>query len=193
MRPRSWWTRAAAFKLDIDIRTAESKRSPDGIRMDVVEIAGGYRWNDGDTEVLTFDVDHHPIKPAFGFRINRLGKSVALSGDTRYSENLIRNTRGVDLLIHEVVEATPELKARMPNLQRIAHHTKADEAGRVFTAVAPKLAVYSHLVLLPGITPADLIPLTRATYSGPLRVGEDLMSFHIGDGVTVHEPPGVRP
>jgi hypothetical protein len=32
----------------------------------------------------------------------------------------------------------------------------------------------------------DLIAETRLTYSGPLEVGEDPMSFEIGDTVTVH-------
>jgi hypothetical protein len=46
--------------------------------------------------------------------------------------------------------------------------------------------VYSHIV--PGDT-TDLIPLTRKTYSGPLEVGEDLMTIEIGDRVVVHRSP----
>ncbi|HKO12049.1 MAG TPA: hypothetical protein VJV22_08780 [Acidobacteriaceae bacterium] len=65
----------------------------------------------------------------------------------------------------------------------IGHHTPAEVAGTIFTQVKPKLAVYSHIV--PGST-TDLVPLTRKTYSGPLEVGEDLMSFEIGKSVSVH-------
>jgi ribonuclease Z len=36
---------------------------------------------------------------------------------------------------------------------------------------------------------SDLIPLTRKTYSGPLEVGEDLMSFEIGEKVVVRHAP----
>ena len=43
----------------------------------------------------------------------------------------------------------------------------------------------THVV--PGDTPS-FIPLTRKTYSGPLEVGEDLMSFEIGEKVVVHRP-----
>ena len=32
----------------------------------------------------------------------------------------------------------------------------------------------------------NLVSLTRKTYAGPLEVGEDLMSFEIGQSVTVH-------
>jgi ribonuclease Z len=33
---------------------------------------------------------------------------------------------------------------------------------------------------------ANLVAQTRKTYSGPLEVGEDLMSIDIGDKIEVH-------
>jgi ribonuclease Z len=74
-----------------------------------------------------------------------------------------------------------------------AHHSMtgwpAREAGMVFQRARPKLAAYTHLVFLANewVSPAfaaDLIMETRQSYSGPLVVGEDLMSFEIGE--TVH-------
>jgi len=63
--------------------------------------------------------------------------------------------------------------------------------------VRPRLAVYTHVVLLttdPAFPPpdvAELVTRTRTTYDGPLEVGEDLMSIDIGDEVHVHRyaPP----
>ncbi len=69
----------------------------------------------------------------------------------------------------------------------IEHHTSPEDAGKVFTAVAPKLAVYSHIVPSPT-TAADLIKPTRATYKGRLEVGEDLMVIRIGDRIGVIHP-----
>ena len=68
---------------------------------------------------------------------------------------------------------------------------KRREAGTVFVRTKPKLAAYTHLVFLGNdrISPAtldDLIAETRHTYGGPLEVGEDLMSFEIGETVHVH-------
>jgi len=41
--------------------------------------------------VTAFQVDHGPeIKPAYGYRIDCRGRSVLISGDTRFSENLVR-------------------------------------------------------------------------------------------------------
>src|SRR3979490_3075505 len=76
-------------------------------------------------------------------------------------------------------------------IQRIVgHHTTPSEAGSVFAQTKPKLAAYTHLVLLgtetiPAPTIADIVAETRQAYSGPLVVGEDLMAFEIGETVSV--------
>ncbi len=183
----------AAYTFDIAIRTAESRRSPEGIRVQVVEIDDGFVWSRDDTEVRAFFVDHAPIQPAFGFRLDRAGHSVTLSGDTRYSENLIANARGTDLLIHEVAEAPQRLRLRRAEIPRLAHHTQAADAGRVFAAVSPRLAVYSHLVFMGATGPDELIPLTRETYAGPLLVGRDLMQISVGEQILVDQWPGTAP
>ena len=87
----------------------------------------------------------------------------------------------------------PEL-ASEPFIQRImAHHTTAREAGIIFERAKPKLAAFTHLVFLASeqIRPASvdaLIAETRQTYAGALEVGEDLMSFEIGETVRVRRP-----
>jgi ribonuclease Z len=84
--------------------------------------------------------------------------------------------------------------ASEPYIQRImAHHTTAREAGAIFERAKPKLAAFTHLVFLasertPPASEDELIELTRQTYSGPLEVGEDLLSFEIGETVRVRRP-----
>lgn len=180
---------AKAFSFDLEIRSSEADRDLAGVAFEVVEISAGYEWHQGAAKVITFDVDHSPIEPAFGFRLDYRGRSVVLSGDTRYSESLIDHARGADLLIHEVAEAAEAFKIANPSLPRLVHHTQAVDAGRVFAAVKPKLAVYSHLVMVRGFDPDSLIPLTRETYDGPLVVGHDLMRFVVGDSIEVHSQP----
>ena len=114
-----------------------------------------------------------------------------ISGDTRYDQNVIKYGTGADLLIHEVCVARQELLGNIIVQRIMAHHTDPQEAGHVFSQAKPKLAVYSHFVLLatdstPPITDNDIVVETRKTYDGPLEVGEDLMSFEIGNTVTVH-------
>jgi len=186
-----------AYALDIKIRVADEKLPLCGIAIDVTEFdRDGVVYEKGGVKVIAFEVDHgDAIKPCFGYRFEYGGRAVVLSSDTRYNHNVIKYGAGADLLVHEVASARPELM-REPYIRRIiGHHTTPREAGRVFAQTKPKLAAYTHLVLLgseliPPPTIDDLVAETRQTYSGPLVVGEDLMAFEIDDTVSVrrHRP-----
>jgi ribonuclease Z len=73
----------------------------------------------------------------------------------------------------------------------VGHHTTPEEAGIVFAEINPKLAVYTHLVMLSSAeipeAPLDsLITRTRTNYQGPLVIGEDLMTFIVDDKVSIY-------
>ena len=182
-----------AYALDVKIRLEDEKTSPAGIATIVEEFdKDGVVYDKNGVKVIAFAVEHGAaIKPAVGYRIEYKNRSVTISGDTRYDENVIKYGTGTDLLIHEVGSARPELLASSVPVQRIiAHHTTPREAGLVFSRAKPKMAAYTHIVLLssekfPEPTLDEVIAETRQTYSGPLVVGEDLMSFEIGDTVEV--------
>ena len=130
-------------------------------------------------------MDHAPVKPAFGYRIDYKGRSAVLSGDTRYSENLIEFSRGVDLLVHEVAAAPAEDLQRSERLAHvIGHHTSPEEAASVFSQVNPKVAAFTHVVTY-GVERREVLERAKAGYSGELVMGEDLMRFEIADEVTV--------
>jgi ribonuclease Z len=181
-----------AYALDISIREADEKLPQQGVAIDVEEFAAdGVVFERDGVKVTAFQVDHGDvIKPAYGYRVDYKGRSAVISGDTRYNANVIKYGTGVDLLIHEVALARPELMSNLFAQAIIAHHTSPRDCGRVFTEAKPKLAAYTHLVFLsneqvPEATLDDLVKQTRETYDGPLEVGEDLTSFEIGDTVTV--------
>ena len=56
---------------------------------------------DGDLKITAYGVSHDPVDPALGYRIDYKGRSVSISGDTIYDENLINNSQNVDVLFHE--------------------------------------------------------------------------------------------
>jgi ribonuclease Z len=182
-----------AYALDVKIRLEDEKLPPQGIATAVEEFdRDGSVYEKNGVKVIAFAVEHGAaIKPAVGYRIEYKGRAVVLSGDTRYEQNVIKHGTGADLLIHEVGSALPELMAESAPVRRIiAHHTTPREAGVVFSQAKPKMAVYAHIVLLssekiPEPTLDDVVAETRQTYAGPLTIGEDLMSFEIGDTVTV--------
>jgi ribonuclease Z len=181
-----------AYQFDIHTRRDIDEKLPgQGAAVIAKDIEQGVIYQNHNLKVTAFAVDHAPVKPAFGYRVDYAGHSVVLSGDTRYSENLISFSQGTDVLIHEVIDPeaylagdrlfSPEMKQKV-----LAHHTTPVQAGNVFSQVKPRLAVFYHIV--PFDAP-DLIAHTRNTYSGLLEVGEDLMTIDIGDKVVVHRAP----
>ena len=60
------------------------------------------------------------------------------------------------------------------------HHTDAEEVGAVFEKVKPRLAVLSHYA--PN---ANILPLVRKTYAGPIELGEDELTIDIGASISV--------
>jgi len=178
-----------AYQFDIHIRRDVDEKLPSqGVVVVAKDIEQGVVYEHGGIKVTAFAVDHGLVKPALGYRIDFAGHSAVVSGDTRYSENLVRFSEGADVLIHEVIDpeafragnysSNPERAQKV-----IAHHTTAEQAGTIFSQVKPRLAVYSHIV---PPNAQELVAQTRKTYSGPLEVGEDLMSIDIGDKVEVH-------
>lgn len=176
-----------AFAFDIRMRVEDDKRSEEGSKFLVKEIQQGVIYEKNGVKVIAFEVDHYPVVPAFGYRIEYNGHSVVLSGDTRYSENVIKFAKGADLLIHEVAIAPDTLSKSDPQYNILMHHTTPEQAAKVFREVHPKLAVYSHIVKIHGLTEEDIMKKTKANYSGQVIMGEDLMSFSISDTVSVNK------
>jgi ribonuclease Z len=173
-----------AFAFDIHMRRDVDEKAPgDGIKVVSHDIKEGVVFDEQGVKVTAFLVDHGPVMPAFGYRVDYRGHSVVLSGDTRVSENLIRFAQGVDVLVHEVVDADA-VRSRQANRDVaeaiIAHHTTPEMAGEVFARVKPRLAVYSH-----APSAESVMTLTRKAYAGPLQGPEDLLTIEIGEEIVV--------
>jgi len=176
-----------AYQADIDIRHKDEGEPLEGIRTEVTEFKGpGVVWSKDGVTVTAVENDHGAlIKPSFGFKVAFDGRSVVISGDTRPTPSIVEAARGADLLIHEVAAAREPLLSIPFFRAVIDHHTTPADAGRIFSEARPKLAVYTHIVMLsnkdnPEPTIDDIVQETRKTYGGPLLVGTDLMSFDIG-------------
>ena len=181
-----------AFAYDVRIRTENDGVSPEGVALAVEEIGEGVVYDKGGVKITSFEVDHAPVKPALGYRIDYSGRSIVLSGDTRVSQNLLRHAQNVDVLVHEVFAPATLQRAGVPAARAksiVDYHTTPEQAGEVFARLKPKLAVYSH-ICMPSATEEDLVPGTRKTYTGPLELGEDLMAIDIGETIRVRKPPG---
>jgi ribonuclease Z len=179
-----------AFDFDIHMRRDVDEHLPAaGIRVVSHDVGEDTVFNEHGVTITAFLVDHGPVRPALGYRVDYGDRSVVLSGDTRVSENLIRHAKGTDVLIHEVIDPDA-LRARPDRLSAdvvaaiVAHHTTPEQAGEVFRRVAPRLAVYSH-----APDTEQVLAKTRTTYTGPLEGPEDLLTIVIGEEISVRHAP----
>lgn len=182
-----------AFAFDIHMRRdVDESFSPDGIRMVAHDIQPGKVYERNGVTVTAFLVPHGRVEPSYGYRVDYAGRSVALSGDTSPSDNLVAVCKGVDVLIHEAIDLEV-LRRLVPDKRRldaiVARHTTPEQAADVFRQVSPRLAVFSHS---PGT--AAIVEQTRRSYPGRVEMGEDLMVIEIGADVRVRragagEPP----
>jgi ribonuclease Z len=115
------------------------------------------------------------VKPAFGYRVDCAGHSVVISGDTKFCQNLVDFAKDADRLIHAAWSAGRK-NSTPPSKRSIA---SAEDAGRVFAIVKPKLGVVYHYKDEEGLEGA-----VRKEYKGPFLIARDLMAMNVGKTVT---------
>jgi len=176
------YTRRVLAAQDFDLRA----RLPHGFRPElaapaVVELADGDVVEGDGLRVTAFSVDHTPVDPAMGYRFDTDEMSLAFSGDTKPSDNLVRYARGVDVLVHEVL---------YPGFGFPDYHTVSTDVGAVATRTGAGHLVLSHLI--PGTRPdEDWLAHARTNYDGPVTVGFDLMPLaQAGQTLSDDKEPG---
>jgi ribonuclease Z len=141
----------------------------------------------GDLRVTAFAVDHHPVDPAIGYRVEYKGRSIAISGDTSKSDNLIAQSQGVDVLFHEAL--SKRLVGVMnQSAQNVGDSTMAKitadildyHASPVEAAESAAEANASALVIYHVVPPLPLAPMERIfkagmsdAYDGPIEISVD--------------------
>lgn len=180
-----------AYEVDVSDRFSRSKilglRGNNNTRIKILttEITqDGVIYAEDRIKVTAFAVDHG--MPALGYRIDYANKAVVISGDTTYSQNLIKNAQNVDLIVHEVFSFSPEYKNNPLRPIILEAHTTAEQAAALFNLTKPTLAVYSHIGNFGGDdSSVDYVGRTREHYTGRIILGEDLMTITIADDVKV--------
>lgn len=149
---------------------------------------------DGVT-ISAFTVDHPKWDHAYGYKIAYRGKSIVVSGDTRYSENLARHAKATDMLIHEalnvdmmrtVAKVLREQGSGTVDPERmeliIGTHTPTLDLAKLAKEAEAKRLVVTHLI--PSI-PANSVTEGIFTegmsdiYEGDITVARDGMRIMI--------------
>lgn len=138
-------------------------------------------------KIAVVRVNHAPIAPAYGYRIDYKGRSIAISGDTIYSPEFVAAAQGADVMFHEALNPrmVRQLQAKLAERGRTDtakimgdienYHTSPEDAARAASNAHAKALVLYHLVpsipagLMEGLFTGD----AAKQYSGPLKVGRD--------------------
>lgn len=162
----------------------------------VHEIGDGAFYDRDGVTITAFTVEHDDGNPALGYRIAAAGRVILLSGDTTYSENVVKFGMNADLIVSNVVAFSAAMTKAGILKPVIDKLTTPEQAAAIFSKDRPRLAVFSHIVKkeLPGDAgDAVLIKRTRnAGYGGPLVMGKDRMTIEIGDRITVAPPRSLK-
>jgi ribonuclease BN (tRNA processing enzyme) len=164
-----------AWTEDMDIRLNGLEHgNKAAYQVDTHEVTPGEVYRDAGMRVTAFAVNHGSWKYAYGYRFDGGGKSIVVSGDTAYSENLIAAAKGCDILIHEVYSAKG-LESESPQEQRYhpAFHTSGVNLGKIAAAVQPKKLVLYHELPM-GQTEEEVLGEIRRNFAGEVIYGKDL-------------------
>lgn len=162
---------------------------------------------DADGVKLTvITVNHPPISPAFGYRIDYKGRSVVLSGDTTYSKDLAAAANGTDVLFHEALRPSMVLEMRDAAAARgqshiakvmgdiLDYHASPEDAARAAADAKAKQLVLYHIV--PPLPSAMLYSAflgdASKAFAGPIRVAEDGMLISLPAGGTAINEQVIR-
>lgn len=170
----------AASRYDIAARVREEGR-PSLLPLIHVreQAAAGIVHEDARVRVTAAIVDHYTVKPSLAFRFDTPSRSVVISGDTTYSDNLVKLARGADLLIHEAMylPGVDQLAGGNASLRQhlLRSHSTTEQVGLVAARAGVKKLVLSHLVpAFPSITDDMFLAGVRKNFTGEALVGRDL-------------------
>lgn len=109
-------------------------------------------------KISAFLVNHHPVEPAYGYRIEYGGRVAVISGDTKKTESVELFSKGADLLVHEalnhemstiIFEALTETEnmrlAKMVH-DTLDYHASPVQAAEIAREADVPMLVLTHLV-----------------------------------------------
>ena len=182
----------ALWRPELEQRIAHERRpSTVALEVEVTEFEEGALPGVGAIAVRAVEVDHKPVKQAFGFCFEAGGRRLVMSGDTRRSPALIAAARGADLLLHEVFSHRdmPVIEGvrTADTVVRVAdYHTLSSEVGKIATEAGVGCLMLTHFVP-PAADRAALLAEAAADFAGPVILGEDLMTFDLDQATLTHQ------
>lgn len=149
--------------------------------------------------ITAFEVDHAPVAPVVGFRVDYKGRSAVISSDTVYCESLVQASRDTDLLLHdalseELLTMVSEAQIEAGNAARgkiladvLDYHATAPQAADAAQKAGAKALAITHVIPPLPLKGLEEIFLAGAGdhFDGPLWLANDgdLYSLPVSGGL----------
>ena len=188
-----------AFKLDSIYRSEHHGAilPIEAYGYDVVEFDGDSAliFQNEDTSITAFKVDHFPVDPSYAFKIQYKDRSMVLSGDTISLEVMTEYSKGVDVLFHDalalpLIQEMERISKELGNdiVSKVLfdiqdYHANTIEVADIAKKAEVDLLVFYHLI------PAPVNYISEQMF---LRgVDEIFSNYHVSeDGTLVSLPAG---
>jgi ribonuclease BN (tRNA processing enzyme) len=196
----------AFFRANVEIRTVDEGRTVNADQQfhghEVAASATPLQiFKDDRVTVTAVENGHYPPRAtarmphrSLALRVDTKDRSIVFSGDTPYSQNLVKLAHNADIFVCEVIDqtvieqmrqrATAASAAGNPNsiFRHVAEtHSSPADVARMATEANVRTVVLNHQV--PGAAPAGglaypisgFIDAVRKGFAGEVIVGDDLM------------------
>ena len=136
-----------------------------------------------DLKIKYFEVDHKPVKYAYGFCFLNNKKKLTISGDTRPCENIMKYGQNSDVLLHEVfIDGEIKKLNKMRTKQTLhnvrKYHTPSTLVGKVAKLTKCKKLILTHLVPT-RFNENKLKKIVREDFGKNPIIGKDLLKIKI--------------
>ena len=146
-----------------------------------------------ELKVFAFIVDHPPVEPAFGYRIEYKDNIIVITGDTVKTENLVKHCQDADLLFSEAISYKMlnniALGAKKLKIDRFAkiltdiqnYHMNPVTAGELAKQANVKKLILIHVTPYLSNENAENMYLdgVKEVFGGEIILGQDKMKFHL--------------
>jgi len=161
----------------------EARASTKAFKIDVIEFKSLGEIKVKDLKIKYFEVDHKPVKYAYGFAFIHNNKKLTISGDTKPCENLMKYAQKSDVLLHEVFIEGEILKTNKMRTKQTLHnvksyHTTSSQVGKIAFITRSKKLVLTHFVPT-QFNKNRLKKVVKSDFGRDPIIGEDLMTINI--------------
>ena len=173
-----------AWKDERELRISyEARSSIKAFKIKVNEFKSEGNIKIKDLNIKYFEVDHKPVKYAYGFCFLKNKKKLTISGDTRPCENIMKYGQNSDVLLHEVfIDGEIKKLNKMRTKQTLhnvrKYHTPSTLVGKVAKLTKCKKLVLTHLVPT-RFNENKLKKIVREDFGKNPIIGKDLLKIKI--------------